>query len=190
MAKVLAFSGATRRGSLNTKLMRVAAAHARAAGVEVTEVDLKDFALPLYDGDDEEQHGLPEGCKRLKKVFLEHQGLLIAAPEYNSSITGVLKNAIDWVSRPAPGEANLGCFDGKVALLLAASPGALGGLRGLVAVRSILSNIKVLVLPDQYALSKAHEAFDDQGKLKDAKADGIVKGLAATLATTVNKLHG
>mgnify|MGYP001192676617 CR=1 FL=1 len=188
-ARVLAFAGSLRRGSWNKKLCSVAAGHLRAAGAEVTEIALEDFPLPVYDQDLEDAQGLPEQARRLKELFLAHQGLLLACPEYNSSITAALKNAIDWVSRPAPGEGALACFEGKTALLLAASPGALGGLRGLVTVRSILSSIKVLVLPDQYALSRAHEAFDEEGRLRDPKADKIVSGLCAGLAGTLRKLH-
>jgi NAD(P)H-dependent FMN reductase len=187
--RVLAFAGSLRRGSWNKKLLRVAAEHLRAAGVETTELGLEEFQLPIFDQDYEDAAGLPEHARRLKQLFLSHQGLLLACPEYNSSITAVLKNTIDWVSRPAPGEAALACYEGKVALLLSASPGALGGLRGLVTVRSILSSIKVLVLPDQYALSRAHEAFDDQGRLRDAKADQAVQGACAALARTLGRLH-
>lgn len=188
--RILAFAGSLRRDSWNKKLVKVAAQGARAAGAEVTEIDLKDFPLPLYDGDIEQAEGLPANAKKLKELFLAHQGLLISCPEYNSSITAVLKNAIDWVSRPGPGEASLACFAGKVVSLMAASPGALGGLRGLVHVRSILGNIQCIVLPDQVAVSKVHEAFDESGKLKDAKMNGLVEKLGATTAQTVAKLSG
>src|SRR5262249_26647355 len=123
-----------------------------------------------------------------KKLMLSHPGLLISAPEYNSSITGVLKNAIDWASRQSPGEKPLACFTSKVAALMSASPGALGGLRGLVTVRSILGNIGVLVLPDQVAVPKAHEAFDENGGLKDPKQRTSIEKLGATLAATLQKL--
>lgn len=187
--RVLALAGSLRRASWNRKLVAAAARHVRAAGVEVTEVELRDFELPVYDQDHEDLHGLPEGARRLKALFREHEGLLLGCPEYNSSITAALKNALDWVSRPADGEPPLACFDGKLALLLAASPGALGGLRGLTTVRSILSNVKVLVLPGQFALSKAHEAFGPDGRLVDAKGDAVVQGLCADLARTLGKLH-
>ena len=113
---------------------------------------------------------------------MEHQGLLISSPEYNSSITGVLKNAIDWASRAeTETEAPLIAFRGKVATLMAASPGGLGGLRGLVHLRAILGNIGVTVLPDQLTLSSAHEAFDSAGALKDERkrkqVDDLAKGL-------------
>jgi len=187
--RILAFAGSTRTDSYNKRLVKIAAAGARAAGVEVTLIDLRDFPLPIFDGDLEARDGLPANGRKLKDLFLAHHGLLISAPEYNSSITAVLKNTIDWVSRPVPGEAPLACFDGKVACLMSASPGALGGLRGLVHVRAILGNIKVLVLPDQIAISKANEAFNPDGSLKDPKQQAAVEGLGAQLARVITKLH-
>jgi len=187
--KILAFAGSTRTDSYNKRLVKIAAAGARAAGVEVTLIDLRDFPLPIFDGDLEARDGLPANGRKLKDFFLAHHGLLISAPEYNSSITAVLKNVIDWVSRPVQGEAPLACFDGKVACLMSASPGALGGLRGLVHVRAILGNIKVLVLPDQIAISKANEAFNPDGSLKDPKQQAAVEGLGAQLARVITKLH-
>jgi NAD(P)H-dependent FMN reductase len=187
--KILAFAGSTRTDSYNKRLVKIAVAGARAAGAEVTLIDLRDFPLPLFDGDLEAKDGLPTNGRKLKDLFLAHHGLLISAPEYNSSITAVLKNTIDWVSRPVPGEAPLACFDGKVACLMSASPGALGGLRGLVHVRAILGNIKVLVLPDQVAVSKAGEAFNPDGSLKDPKQQAAVEGLGARLAWVIAKLH-
>ncbi len=187
--KILAFAGSTRTDSYNKRLVKIAAAGARAAGAEVTLIDLRDFPLPLFDGDLEARDGLPANGRKLKDLFLAHQGLLISAPEYNSSITAVLKNTIDWVSRPVPGEPPLACFDGKVACLMSASPGGLGGLRGLVHVRAILGNIKVLVLPDQVAISKANEAFNPDGSLKDPAQHAAVEGLGAKLAQVIGRLH-
>jgi NAD(P)H-dependent FMN reductase len=186
--KILAFAGSTRTGSYNKQLVQVAAAGARAAGAEVTFLDLRDVPMPLYDGDLETAEGIPSNAQTLKKLLIEHQGLLIASPEYNSSISAVLKNAIDWASRPAEGEAPLACFAGKVATIMSASPGNLGGLRGLVHVRSILGNIKVIVLPDQIAVSKAHEAFNSDGSMKDAKQQAAIEQLGANLATILAKL--
>jgi NAD(P)H-dependent FMN reductase len=126
----------------------------------------------------------------LKDVMLAHQGLLLSCAEYNSGITGVLKNAIDWASRPVPGEPSLACFNGKVAALMSASPGALGGLRGLVQVRSILGNINVIVLPEQMSVSKAHEAFDGDGRLKDAKQQESLTRIAQRLVYVLGRLNG
>ena len=185
--RILAFAGSLRRDSFNKKLVPIAARGAREAGAEVTLIDLKDFPLPVFDQDFEAAQGMPENGKKLKQLFIDHNGLLIAAPEYNSSITAVLKNTIDWVSRPAPGEPSLVAFRGKVATLMSASPGALGGLRGLVHVRSILGNIGVLVLPNQIAVPKAHEAFQPDGTLKDPKQQAGVEGLGRTLAEFLAK---
>ncbi len=186
--RILAFSGSTRRDSVNKKMIHVAASAAERAGAEVTLLDLADYPLPLYNGDLEEDEGLPEKVLELKQVFLDHDGLLIASPEYNSSITPLLKNTIDWVSRPAEGEGRLAAYQNKLAALMAASPGGLGGLRGLVHLRAILQNIGVMVLPQQHALSKAHEAFDDEGQLKDEKTREQVEALGENLAKTLIKM--
>lgn len=186
--KILAFAGSTRTGSFNKKLARLAADAARAAGADVTLVDLRDYAMPLFDGDLEEASGLPEAAKAFKKLMRESDGFLIASPEYNSSITGVLKNTIDWASRTeTDDEPDLVAFRGKAAALFSASPGALGGLRGLVHVRSILGNLGVLVLPEQVSISTAHEAFDQDGQLKDPKRAKKVTGLAASLVAFLRR---
>src|SRR5262249_25091779 len=149
------------------KLVQIAIRGARTAGAEVTYIDLKDYPLPVFDEDLEKEKGSPAEATRLKELLIGSDGFLISAPEYNSSITAALKNAIDWASRPAPNEPALVAFTGKVATLMSASPGALGGLRGLVHVRAILGNIGVIVLPDQVAVSRAFEAFDPNSSLKD-----------------------
>jgi len=188
--RILAFAGSTRKGSFNKLLVKVAAEAARAVGAQVTYVDLRDLPMPLYDGDLETEQGIPENAGKFKALLMAHDGFLISAPEYNSSISGVLKNTIDWASRPAPGEAPLVCFAGKVVSLMSASPGALGGLRSLVTVRSILSNIRVLVLPEQVAVPKAHEAFGPDGKLKDPKQQASIEALGRDLAGVLTKLKG
>jgi chromate reductase len=188
MSKLIAFAGSSRTGSFNKQLVQIAAAAAREAGADVTVVDLRDLALPLFDEDLESASGLPEGARRFKNLLRESDGMLIASPEYNSSVTGVLKNAIDWASRSeSEEEAPLVAYRGKTAALFSASPGALGGLRGLVHLRSILGNIGVLVLPDQVSISKAHEAFE-AGKLKDERKTKQVHALAKQLVQTVAKL--
>jgi NAD(P)H-dependent FMN reductase len=166
--KIIAFAGSTRSGSFNQRLLDAAVVIARAAGAEVTELRLADYPLPLFDQDLEAKDGLPDNVGKLKQVFVEHSGLLIACPEYNSSITPLLKNTIDWLSRPgSKDEPSLLAYRNKTACLLAASPGGFGGLRGLRHVREILSNIGVLVTPNQFALSSAHSALDESGKLSD-----------------------
>lgn len=188
-AKILAFAGSLRRESYNKKLVHIAVSGARAAGAEVTEIDLRDYPLPIFDEDLEAASGLPENGRKLKELFNSHNGLLIGCPEYNSGITAVLKNTIDWVSRPVTGEPALRSFDGKIAALVAASPGALGGLRGLPLVRLILGNIKVTVLPDQIAIGKAHELMQPDGSLSDAKQQAAVQAVGAALARAVARHH-
>ena len=186
--KILAFAGSTRRDSWNKKLLHIAIQGARSAGAQVTLIDLKDFPLPLYDGDLEATAGVPENALKLKELFKSHQGLLLACPEYNSSITAVLKNTLDWVSRPVPDEPPLAAFKGKMVTLISASPGALGGLRGLVHVRAILGNIGCIVLPEQQAVSKASTAFNDAGSLKDEAMQKRIEGLGAQLAQFLARL--
>jgi chromate reductase len=186
--KILAFAGSLRTESYNKKLVKIAAAGARAAGAEVTYLDLRDLPLPIFDEDLEAREGLPANGRKLKELMLSHHGFLISAPEYNSGITAALKNAIDWASRPVAGEPPLACFVDKVAALMSASPGQLGGLRGLVQVRSILGNIQVLVLPDQVAVPRAHEAFNPDGSLKEAKQQASIEGLGKKLAAVLARL--
>lgn len=181
--KILAFAGSLRKESFNKKLIKIAAEGARQAGAQVTLIDLKDYPLPIYDQEIEDSQGLPENALKLKKLFEEHDGFLLSCPEYNSSISAVFKNTIDWVSRKAkPDEIYLCAFIDKVVTLMSASPGQLGGLRGLVHVRSMFSNIYSIVLPKQISIAKANEAFDTSGKLKDAKQQQDVTQLGANLA--------
>jgi chromate reductase, NAD(P)H dehydrogenase (quinone) len=189
-SKIVALAGSTRSGSFNKKLIALAADAARAEGADVTVVDLRDLALPLFDEDLEAASGLPAGAKKFKTLLRESDGFIIASPEYNSSITPVLKNAVDWASRAeSEGEPPLAAYRGKVAALCSASPGALGGIRGLVTLRSILGNIGVVVLPDQVCISAAHEAFDDSGKLKDERKTKQITALAKSLVNLVEKVR-
>lgn len=186
--RILVFGGSLRKDSYNHKLALIAAEGARAAGAEVTVVRLRDFPLPVFDADFEDEKGMPAEAARFKKLLTEHDGVIIASPEYNSSISGSLKNAIDWASRTEKDdEPPLVAFSGKTAVILAASPGGLGGLRGLVILRSLLGNIGVTVLPDQVAIPAAHEAFDDSGALKDARKQASVKKLGESLAKHLKK---
>lgn len=186
---IVAFSGSARAESHNTRLMKIAAEAARAEGAKVTVVDWRALPLPLFDEDEEARSGLPKNAKTFKELLKAHDGFLISAPEYNSSITPLLKNAIDWASRREGNEKGLEAFAGKTAALMSASPGALGGLRGLVHVRAILGNIQVLVLPGQIAVAKAHEAFDASGRLKDAQQHAGIESLGKNLVAMLRKLH-
>ena len=177
--KIVAFAGSLRSGSLNKKLIRIAAAGARAAGAEVTDLDLRDIPMPLYDGDIERDHGLPPNAKVFKRLLIEHHGMLISSPEYNSAFPAVLKNAIDWASRSEPNEPPLAAFKGKIAGLMSASPGHLGGVRGLAVLRSILSNIGVVVIPTQMTICTANDAFEPDGSLKDERQQAAIESIGA-----------
>jgi|SRR5438270_9737415 len=187
--KIIAFAGSTRTDSYNKKLVKIASTGATEEGIDVTVIDLRDFPMPIYDGDLEQKDGLPSNARKLKDLMLTHQGFLIASPEYNSSISAVFKNTIDWISRQSEGEIPLACFKNKVAGIMSASPGILGGLRGLVHVRSILGNIGVIVMPDQIAIARAHEAFNEDGTLKDKKQEDQVKKIGANVAKILLKLN-
>ncbi len=188
MAKILAFAGSARKESFNKKLVAIAAEGARQAGVEVTMIDLADYPMPLFDQDLEAEQGMPETAQAFKQLLIEHDGLLIASPEYNSAFSPLLKNAIDWASRATEdNEAPLIAYRGKYAAIMATSPGGLGGLRGLVFLRMLLGNIGVTVLPDQLAVPSAFQAFDKAGSLKDEKIQAKVMGLGEALAKELTK---
>lgn len=181
-AQIVAFSGSSRKGSFNRMLVEVAASGARETGAKVTVLDLAEFEMPIFDEDLERAGGLPTGVLTFRDHLLAADGLLIASPEYNSSFSALLKNAIDWASRPKQGEAPLACFRGKTAALVAASPGYFGGYRGLQQVRYVLGNIGVVVLPDMFSLPQSHEAFDANGNLKDPAKATAAKGIGKNLA--------
>ncbi|MDH3315064.1 MAG: NAD(P)H-dependent oxidoreductase [Gammaproteobacteria bacterium] len=184
--KILAFAGSAREESFNKKLVRLAAKAAEEAGAEVTLIDLRDFPMPLMDQDLEKREGIPEHGKRFKKLLREHEGWLIAAPEYNSGITPLLKNAIDWASRAeSEGEEPLSVYKGKAAAIMSASPSGYGGARGLAQVRSILGNIKVTVLEDDVTIPKAFKAFDDVGQLIDPDQAASLQKVAQSLVAAL-----
>lgn len=189
--KILALAGSLRKESYNKKLIKIAARGAMEAGGEVTLIDLQDYPLPIYDQDLEEREGLPPSAIALKKLFREHDGILLASPEYNSSVSAVLKNVIDWVSRnETPTERYLSCFIDKAVTLMSASIGGLGGIRGLVHVRSIFSNIYSLVLPKQKTISFASEAFNEQGNLKNPADQKETEDLGRELVAFLRKYKG
>lgn len=186
--KILAFAGSLRKDSYNKKLVKIALQGAQQAGAEVTYIDLEDYPLPVYSAEIEAQ-GIPENVIKLKNLMYGSDGFLISSPEYNSSISGPLKNVIDWVSRPAsPDEVYLSSFIDKIAMIISASPGALGGLRGLVTLRSILENIYTYVIPTQKSLPNAAEAFDEQGNLKNAKDQKAFIDLGRKLVEVTSKM--
>lgn len=160
-ARILGFAGSIRTASVNRAAAKAALQGAADAGAEVTWLELADYPLPLYNGDLEANEGFPDNVLALKDIFDAHDGLVIGSPEYNSSVSPLLKNTIDWVSRPMEGRPALHAFTGKVAGLVSASGGPLGGLRGLVHVRSILGNIGVIVVPQQFAVGGAPGKISD-----------------------------
>lgn len=189
--KILAFAGSLRKDSYNKKLVKIAVRGAQEAGAEVTYIDLRDYPLPIYDQEIEDAHGLPENALKLKELTMQHDGYLLSCPEYNSSMSGVFKNTIDWISRPGPKDSVYLCsFIDKAVMLMSASPGGLGGMRGLVHVRSMFGNIYSIVLPQQKSISNAGEAFDASGNLKDAKAQQDVLNLGKALTEFLVKYRG
>ena len=182
MTNIVAFSGSARSGSFNQKLVQIAAKGAEAAGATVRVLNLADFPMPIFNEDLEAVSGMPPEARAFKEELIAADGFLIASPEYNSSISPLLKNAIDWASRREGDEAPLLAYRGKAATLMACSPGGLGGLRGLVILRSLLCNIGMIVLPDQRAVGRAHETFADDGTLKDSEEQAAIEELGGGLA--------
>jgi len=187
--KILAFSGSARKNSFNQRLVKIAAQGAEQAGAEVTVVNLADFPMPIFNQDDEAERGLPEAARAFKQLLIAHDGFLIASPEYNSAFSPLLKNAIDWASRREGEETPLLAYRGKVAAIMAASPGALGGLRGLVFLRLLLSNIGVTVLPEQQAIVQADKALHPDGYLNDPQAQAAVVTIGGRLTEVLRKLQ-
>jgi len=183
--KILALCGSARRDSLNQTLLDIAALGAVDAGAQVSLIRWPDFPLPIYDGDWEAEHGLPERVHALKALLAEHHALLVATPEYNGGYPALLKNALDWASRPSESNpTGLGVFAGKVVAVVSASPGILGGMRAQTTLQISLNKLGLLVIPNSFALGLAHQAFDEQMRLKDGNADRNVRWVGAALART------
>jgi chromate reductase len=187
--RLLAFAGSARAGSHNRRLVQAAARAAGAQGAAVTLAELRDFPMPLYDGDLESSQGMPEAAYQFRQLMAEHDGFLIASPEYNSSLAPLLKNTIDWASRSHPADQGPApAFRGKVAGLMSASPGRLGGIRGLPHLRQVLTTLGVLVTAEQLALPGAAEAFAEDGSLKEASHARMLESLVARVATLAAKV--
>lgn len=181
MKKILVFAGSSRSASVNKKLAAVAADYASSAGAEVTLIDLADYPAPVYDGDTEEQSGLPESMKAFKSLCASHDALIIVTPEYNGCVPPLLVNVLSWASRPEGDEASCAAFRGKTVAIAAASPGALGGVRVIPRLRDLLSELSFAVLPGFATLPGAYKAFGDDGKLIDEKAATILNTLVENL---------
>lgn len=189
--KILVFSGSTRTGSVNEKLTKLMAHELALLGAEVTHISLRDYELPLYNGDLESADGVPENARKLAEQFRAHHGVFIACPEYNSSITPLLKNTIDWVSRVRFENASpLAAYqEDRVFALGAAVPGAMAGIRTLMTVRSILSNgVGAMVIPQQIGIPGAMKAFNGEGMIEDEGTASRVKAVAANLVSTAKAL--
>jgi NAD(P)H-dependent FMN reductase len=190
--RLLFIAGSAREASFNKRLARLGAQIADANGIAATFADLGDYPMPLYDGDLEAAEGPPENAKKLKHLMGLHNGVFIAAPEYNSSITPLLKNTLDWVSRVREGDEQPNeVFKTRVFALGSASPGGMGGLRGLNTVRQVLElGLGALVLPEQFAVPRAADAFEANGHLKNKESQATFKAMIQKLARAGHVLHG
>lgn len=182
--KILAFAGTQRPASYNRMLVHIVARGAAEAGAEITYLDWADYAMPLYDPAIEVA-GMPEVVMRFKAILIAHQGFLISTPEYNGSITPLMKNSIDWATRPVPGEKPMACFKHKVVGLTSTSPGVFGGVLALAQVRTLLTRLGSLVLPEQFPVGEAGKIFDENGELRDARQRAIAESIGARVATVL-----
>jgi NAD(P)H-dependent FMN reductase len=182
MPKILAFAGSGRKNSYNLAVAKCAAQGADVEGVEVTVIDMSEFDMPIFNEDLEASSGMPENAKKFKQLLMAHDGFIIGNPEYNSGYSALLKNAIDWASRKEEGEKPLEAFKGKYAAIVAASPGGLGGIRGLVPLRMLLGNIGITVLPNQLAVSSVHDLVNDANEVSDEKTQKSLHTIGRTLA--------
>lgn len=184
--RLLAFSGSTRKDSLNSQVLQAAIAGAESVeGCTVTLINLNDYPMPLYNGDDEQATGMPDSAQKLLRLFEEHDGLLLASPEYNGFFTPLIKNTFDWMTRTEPdGKVGLRVFKRYPVALVSSSPGLMGGLRSLMMVRMYLGNLGCLVLPEQVAVTG--QKIKD-GKIIDERLESQVKAIGAGLAEWVGK---
>jgi NAD(P)H-dependent FMN reductase len=189
MTRLLFFAGSTREGSFNRKLAVLAHHIAEANGIEAVLVDLKDYPMPIYNGDLEAKEGPPERARAFKALLEEYQGVFIASPEYNSSVTPLLKNTLDWVTRVrAKGETGLEVFQTRVFAISGASPGYCGAMRSLLNLRQILEiGTGATVIPQQIAVPRAMDAFGADGSLKDKAQQNLCKSVVEALAVAARK---
>ena len=181
--KILVLPGSTRTGSHNVKLAALAVKELALIDIDVTRISLEDYALPLYEGDLEANAGPPANAVKLKQMIMAHHGVFIASPEYSASVTPMLKNAIDWVSRVRErGDPTYAAFKGRVFAISSASPGRAGGLRALMALRQILElGCGALVIPEQVAIPHADHAFDELGNIADTGTANLLRAQLARL---------
>jgi len=188
--KILAFAGSLRNDSYSKRVVQTAIRGAEKAGADVTFVDLRDYPMPIYDPDDHEKEGFDENALRFQKLLTEHDGLLIASPEYNGSLPAALKNAIDWASRQSDRYKGSDVFQGKLAAIITASPGSFGGIRSLAHLRGVLMSVGVNVLSSEIAVSFVGNKFDGDGeKMTDEKMKELLEQLGVSLVDMLKKLH-
>jgi len=187
--KILAFAGSIRKESFNKRLAKAALVAAKKAGATTTYIDLCDYQMPLYSEDLLSEHGIPKSVVAFKEMLKSHNGFLIASPEYNGSITGVIKNAIDWATIKADDEERMACWNGKIAGLMSASPGALGGVRGLHHLRTILSGIGTFVLPNNLTVANCNTTVPNDEELADEGLQDRLNTLTAEMVRVVRGLH-
>ncbi len=181
--QVLALSGSLRADSTNKKLLQEAVSIAKQMGATVKVIDLKDFPMPLYDGDLEKSQGLPENAKRLKQMMIEAKAILISSPEYNGSISGVLKNTIDWTTRTSDGQGTRDAYKGKKFAIMSTSPGPSGGANSLAHLRHIITHIGGIVVTTQLALPNGYTAFDQDGLTNLEAKETLKKEVKELLAS-------
>jgi chromate reductase len=181
--KILVIPGSLRTGSNNVRLAALAAKELTLAEADVTRISLEDYPLPLFDADLAAGSGPPPAAVQLKRMLMSHQGVFITSPEYSASVSPLLKNVIDWVSRVRePGEPTYAAFKNCVFAIGSASSGSGGGVRSLMALRQILElGCGALVIPEQVAVPRADQAFDDMDNLKDESLAAALKAAARRL---------
>lgn len=181
---ILVFAGSARKGSFNKKLARYACTLLAAKDIAYHYVDLADHVAPIYDGDDEADGGVPETMRTMKQLMKDHDGFLIASPEYNGFVPPLLINMFSWCSRPEEGEKNLAATSGKYVGLMATSPGPMGGIRMLPRLREALADLGAIVMPGPVAVGSSMKAFDDDGNIID---QGTAKRIGALIDNLVRE---
>ena len=188
--KILAFAGSLRKHSFNKRVLKTAVKGAEEAGAEVTYIDLRDYPMPIYNPDDHEKNGFDENALKFQGLLTQHDGLLIASPEYNGSLPAALKNAIDWASRLSDRYNRSDVFPGKVAAMMTASPGSFGGVRSLAHLRGVLTSVGVNVLPSEIAVAFVGDKFaGDDEEMTDERMKGVLEDLGASLVEMLKKTH-
>ena len=190
LPKILVFAGSIRTGSHNARLAALVTKELTLAGAEVTRISLVDYPMPLYDGDLEAKSGPPDNAVKLKRLMATHHGVFIASPEYNASVTPLLKNTIDWISLVRErGEEPLAVYRSRVFAIGGASDGAYGAMRSLMALRQVLEvGCGALVLPEQIAVMRASDAFDEMDNLKDERAANLLRRVVRRLTDTAREM--